>query len=178
MASYMRRLGSSISVEDLRERLQNMEEKDREMMAGWGMNIKRKEGWQNCDCVAAQKSLASYGEDLTPRVSAELSEVYTEAPPGWCEVPGCSDQRTYFFITVGIVSILASTGRVGNVLVALRCVEVRDKALSFAFQTVFLSLFAMLPSPIIFGAIIDNTCLLWQEECGETTNCLLYDTDM
>ena len=35
----------------------------------------------------------------------------------------------------------------------------------------------MLPSPMIFGAIIDNTCILWQEECGETTNCLLYDTD-
>ena len=40
-----------------------------------------------------------------------------------------------------------------------------------------MSLLAMLPSPIIFGSIIDNTCLLWQEECGETTNCLLYDTD-
>ena len=52
--------------------------------------------------------------------------------------------------------------RVGNVLVALRCVEVRDKSLSFGFQTVFMSLFAMLPSPIIYGAIIDNTCLLWQ----------------
>ena len=25
-----------------------------------------------------------------------------------------------------------------------------------------MSLFAMLPSPIIYGAIIDNTCLLWQ----------------
>ena len=42
---------------------------------------------------------------------------------------------------------------------------------------VALSLLAMLPSPMIFGAIIDNTCILWQEECGETTNCLLYDTD-
>merc|ERR1711879_1001005 len=28
-----------------------------------------------------------------------------------------------------------------------------------------------------YGSIIDNTCLLWQEECGETTNCLLYDSD-
>merc|ERR1712228_290591 len=98
--------------------------------------------------------------------------------PGWCEVPGCKAQRNYFFITIAVVSILASTGRGGNVLVALRCVEVRDKSLSFGFQTVFMSLFAMLPSPIIYGAIIDNTCLLWQEECGETTNCLLYDTDM
>ena len=42
---------------------------------------------------------------------------------------------------------------------------------------VALSLLAMLPSPMIFGAIIDNTCILWQEECGQTTNCLLYDTD-
>lgn len=44
------------------------------------------------------------------------------------------------------------------------------------FNVVFMSLLAMLPSPIIFGAIIDKTCILWQEECGETTNCLLYDT--
>ena len=29
---------------------------------------------------------------------------------------------------------MASTGRVGNVLVALRCVEIRDKAISMAFQ--------------------------------------------
>ena len=33
-----------------------------------------------------------------------------------------------------VLSIVASTGRVGNVLVALRCVEIRDKAISMAFQ--------------------------------------------
>jgi hypothetical protein len=32
------------------------------------------------------------------------------------------------------LSVVASTGRVGNVLVALRCVEIRDKAISMAFQ--------------------------------------------
>jgi Organic Anion Transporter Polypeptide (OATP) family len=26
-----------------------------------------------------------------------------------------------------------------------------------------MSLLAMLPSPIVYGAIIDNTCILWQE---------------
>ena len=46
-----------------------------------------------------------------------------------------------------------------------------------AFNVVFMSLFAMLPSPMVYGAIIDNTCILWQEECGETTNCLLYSTE-
>ena len=46
-----------------------------------------------------------------------------------------------------------------------------------AFNVVFMSLLAMLPSPILYGALIDNTCVLWQEECGETTNCLIYDTE-
>ena len=79
---------------------------------------------------------------------------------------------------MGVLSILGSTSRVGNVLVALRCVEVKDKSLSFGiqvlnvllvlqnqqlFKVVSLSLLAMLPSPIFFGVIIDNTCLLWQE---------------
>jgi hypothetical protein len=37
---------------------------------------------------------------------------------------------------VFVLSIVASTGRVGNVLVALRCVEIRDKAVSMAFQVI------------------------------------------
>ena len=28
----------------------------------------------------------------------------------------------------------------------------------------------------VYGAIIDNTCILWQSECGETTNCIVYST--
>ena len=55
--------------------------------------------------------------------------------------------------------------------------EVQDKALSIAFNVTLLSLFAMLPSPIIYGKIIDGACILWQNTCGgETGNCLTYDT--
>ncbi len=58
----------------------------------------------------------------------------------------------------------------------LRCIDVEDKSLSMAFNVVFMSLLAMLPSPMVYGTLIDSTCILWQEECGETANCLLYDT--
>ena len=55
--------------------------------------------------------------------------------------------------------------------------DVQDKSLSIAFNVVLLSLFAMLPSPIIYGKIIDGACILWQNICGgETGNCLTYDT--
>ena len=42
-----------------------------------------------------------------------------EATKGWCEVD-CSTEWAVFMISVGLVSILVSTGRVGNILVALR----------------------------------------------------------
>lgn len=37
------------------------------------------------------------------------------------------------------------------------------------------SLFALIPGPIIFGRIIDSTCLIWKNKCGRRGNCLLYD---
>lgn len=115
--------------------------------------------------------------DEARRKFLEAGNPVTEAMAGWCEVPGCATNFKIFMGIVFLLSILGSTSRVGNVLVALRCVDIRDKALSFGLQVVSISLLAMLPSPIFYGSIIDNTCLLWQEECGETTNCLLYDSD-
>ena len=89
----------------------------------------------------------------------------------------CGNVFSIFMGVMFALSILGSTGRIGNALVALRCIDVRDKSLSMAFNVAFLSLLAMLPSPLIYGAIIDTTCTLWQKECGETTNCMLYDKE-
>ena len=32
-----------------------------------------------------------------------------------------------------------------------------------------------IPSPILFGAIIDKSCLLWEDNCGDTGSCYFYD---
>lgn len=39
-----------------------------------------------------------------------------------------------------------------------------------------LSIVALLPSPIFFGALMDSTCLLWGKTCSKKGNCWLYDT--
>lgn len=36
---------------------------------------------------------------------------------------------------------------------------------------------AFIPYPLIFGAITDSTCLIWEKSCGKTGNCWLYDID-
>ena len=115
-------------------------------------------------------------KDVIETVGKRVEDVpIKEAVDGWCHVD-CQGVFKMFMLCIFVLMILASTGRIGNVLVALRCIDVQDKSLSMAFNVVFMSLFAMLPAPMVYGAIIDSTCILWQEECGETTNCLLYDT--
>lgn len=37
------------------------------------------------------------------------------------------------------------------------------------------SILGSIPGPILFGVIIDSTCLQWQETCGERGACWLYN---
>ena len=32
-----------------------------------------------------------------------------------------------------------------------------------------------IPAPVFIGALIDSTCILWDESCGKRGACLLYD---
>ena len=43
-----------------------------------------------------------------------------EAVSGWCEAPGCQKKFFFFIGVMMVLSVLGSTGRIGNVLVALR----------------------------------------------------------
>jgi hypothetical protein len=95
---------------------------------------------------------------------------------GYCPFD-CSKQFSIIIGLLTIFSLLGATGRLGNQLVSLRAIHPQDKAASMIIMVSALSLFVFLPSPIIFGAIMDNACLVWGQNCGETTNCLLYDTD-
>lgn len=51
-----------------------------------------------------------------------------------------------------------------------------DKAFSLGLALMLVSLFAFTPGPIVYGYIIDSTCLVWSYECGNRGNCQLYDT--
>lgn len=33
------------------------------------------------------------------------------------------------------------------------------------------------PGPILFGVIIDSTCVTWREKCGHHASCWIYDND-
>lgn len=36
---------------------------------------------------------------------------------------------------------------------------------------------AFIPSPLVFGYIVEKACLIFESKCGKTGNCWLYDHD-
>ena len=39
----------------------------------------------------------------------------------------------------------------------------------------FFFLSAFIPYPLLFGYVMDKACLVWEEKCGQTGNCWIYD---
>ncbi|XP_067623992.1 solute carrier organic anion transporter family member 74D [Eurosta solidaginis] len=94
--------------------------------------------------------------------------------PGVC-LKGCSISFYTFTIASMIVNWFGSSGRIGNLLVNYRAVETKDKSFAQGLSLMMFSLLALIPGPIIFGRIIDSTCLVWTETCSGRGNCQLYD---
>lgn len=56
-----------------------------------------------------------------------------------------------------------------------RAIDPKDKSLAQGLLLFLMSLFAAIPTPIIFGRIIDSTCISWSFKCGGLGNCQLFD---
>ena len=60
---------------------------------------------------------------------------------------------------------------------AYRCVPFNQRSYALGFQFVFMKLLGYIPSPVLVGAILDTTCLLWSKSCGIRGACSLYNID-
>ncbi|EGI66486.1 PREDICTED: solute carrier organic anion transporter family member 2A1-like [Acromyrmex echinatior] len=128
--------------------------------------------YTDCNCVKPKlaRSLAHPFSNITSfpfftEVPLETTEPTVEtlgtAIPGSCPVD-CM-QKFYIFLTVVcFLKFSGATGRGSNLL-------------HLGFGLMIMSLFAFIPSPILFGFILDNTCLVWGKTCSGTGNCWLYN---
>lgn len=82
-----------------------------------------------------------------------------------------------YIIVLSMGSLIASMARTGNTLLTFRCVEPRDKSFAMGMVGTVFGLFAFIPYPLLFGAITDSACIVWEKTCGKTGNCWVYDLD-
>lgn len=105
--------------------------------------------------------------------SQALPTIFDTVRSGPC-VSDCYRPYLLFMVLTCVIQTLGCSGRIGNVLVNYRCIEKRDKSFSQGITIMIISLLALIPGPIIYGAIIDSTCVIWEESCGNRGNCWFY----
>ncbi|XP_054158013.1 solute carrier organic anion transporter family member 74D-like [Oppia nitens] len=135
-----------------------------------GLNAYFSPCYAGCKTVDTTTDPITYGDCNCIR-----NTLSNTATSGYC--PTDCNQFPLFIILLTMASLCSSTIRTGNTLITLRCVDPQDKSFAMGIIGSFFAVFAFIPYPLIFGAIIDSTCLVWEESCGKTGNCWLYDID-
>ena len=92
-------------------------------------------------------------ENTTTYESLMTNPLLGTARPGACPVD-CMHKFYIFLAVVCILKFSGATGRASNFLVSVRCVDEKDKTVAIGFGLTIMSLFAFIPSPILFGFIL------------------------
>lgn len=98
------------------------------------------------------------------------------ATQGPCHKP-CRTIFPFLILLFFMTFIVAST-QMPLLMIVLRSVEEEERSFALGMQFVIFRLFGYIPAPILFGNLIDSTCLLWKSTCGEAGGrCLMYDIE-
>ncbi|XP_061777847.1 solute carrier organic anion transporter family member 5A1 isoform X1 [Nerophis ophidion] len=80
-----------------------------------------------------------------------------------------------FLVFLFIVTLITACAQPSAIIVTLRSVDEQERPFALGMQFVLLRTLAYIPTPIYFGAVIDTTCMLWQQDCGVHGSCWEYD---
>ncbi|XP_030829851.1 solute carrier organic anion transporter family member 4A1 [Strongylocentrotus purpuratus] len=95
------------------------------------------------------------------------------AVSGTCD-NSCPYTKLYYAAFFFILLFGAATG-VSTWTASIRIVSHSQRAFALGFQTLLYGLIGCVPGPIVLGALLDQSCLLWETSCEGTGNCWLYE---
>ncbi|XP_035522331.1 solute carrier organic anion transporter family member 2B1 [Morone saxatilis] len=98
------------------------------------------------------------------------------ASPGTCG-SGCSHLLLPFMALLGITAFIAAFSQTPSYIMILRTVPTEDKSFAVGVQYMLFRVLAFMPGPVLYGSVIDSTCILWGKKCGKQTSCLYYNLD-
>jgi hypothetical protein len=63
-----------------------------------------------------------------------------------------------------------------HLMIVLRSIKHELQSFGLGLENCFVKIIALIPTPILFGIIIDNQCLFWSKSnCNNRGSCLIYD---
>lgn len=99
--------------------------------------------------------------------------VYGTAKEGRCEKIGCVF-RPYFFVIVALILGLSLSITVPTITAVLEVVAPAQRSTAMGLQSLLYRGLGTVPGPIVFGALIDKSCILWERECDGLGTCWMY----
>ncbi|XP_065142228.1 solute carrier organic anion transporter family member 4A1 [Paramisgurnus dabryanus] len=119
-------------------------------------SAKGRQVYSGCSCVAGNVSWDEVGF----------------AEEGKC-VSSCNHMPAFlsFLFVVIFFTFLCS---IPALTATLRCVPDSQRSFGLGIQWIVVRTLGGIPGPIAFGSMIDISCLLWEEKCGEYGSCYLY----
>ncbi|KAJ8020666.1 Solute carrier organic anion transporter family member 4A1 [Holothuria leucospilota] len=110
---------------------------------------------------------------------SSLTLIPDDSYPGGTATPGKCDQdckyQPLFFALIFFILFLTFIIVAPSVTAILSVVDKGQRTLSLGLQSLFYRLLGTIPAPIIFGKLIDNSCMIWEDECDGQRTCWLYD---
>ncbi|CAL1537422.1 unnamed protein product [Lymnaea stagnalis] len=90
----------------------------------------------------------------------------------------CDSQCNKHVIYLSVMffgSLIMATGIMPGFITSVRSVQEVDKPLAIGLSSFSSTLIGWFPGPILFGALVDSTCLMWKTTCQSTGACSLYN---
>ncbi|XP_077447862.1 solute carrier organic anion transporter family member 2B1 isoform X4 [Stigmatopora argus] len=125
-------------------------------------------------CVAAETDGADRAANFTDCRCVGGADGW--AAPGTCG-GGCGRLLLPFAIALAATCFTSSLSQTPSFVMILRTVSARDKSLAVGIQYMLFRVLAFMPCPVLYGLVIDSTCVHWDHKCGKQTSCLYYDLD-
>jgi hypothetical protein len=121
--------------------------------------------WSNCQCL---------NSDVYSNVTT-VAEPSTELQGGFC-LKECG-WPMWVFLALLFFSVVASfASGIPSQQIMLRVVPFQQRTLGIGVHWTFLRLLGFIPGGVLFGLMIDTTCLKWQKSaCGKKQSCLVHD---
>ncbi|PVD26867.1 hypothetical protein C0Q70_12015 [Pomacea canaliculata] len=126
-----------------------------------------------CHAGCSENRGTFYGNCSCIEMPKKTSQPVPEAVPGLC-AQSCTTFYPYVAISffselLGAMSILPCF------IVVIRSVAEVDKPLAIGIYSFLYTLLGWFPAPVLYGQVVDTTCLLWSSGCAGRGSCSLYD---
>nr|XP_005995937.2 PREDICTED: solute carrier organic anion transporter family member 5A1 [Latimeria chalumnae] len=133
--------------------------------------------YTDCACVQSRQVITSPTVGQRSQLRVVIVKTYLNengyAVSGKCD--RTCNTLIPFLIFLFIVTLITACAQPSAIIVTLRSVEDQERPFALGMQFVLLRTLAYIPTPIYFGAVIDTTCMLWQQDCGVHGSCWEYD---